>query len=531
MNVKVLVAAGLIMVGSLGQAAIVRTRYIKTESFGLGASDATRARTTMARKDGGGFYVISDAKRTIASLTDIVVSSYQGNGGRVWMTSIDSGGGWRDTAIDAVQDSAGAVYVLGQTQVGSINKFMVAKVRADGSRAYTVVFDGSTFGWNNNPRRIAVDATNNVSVVGDVYSPSNPSRACLVRLNTTGGIVFRTTYTSNAAQANTGVAVAVDSSNNIVITGNNFAGNLFYCRKYSPAGTMLFSRTQTGYTVSDCSVDRLNNVVVTGSTGSVSNASPFVQKRNGSLAVLWTRISNFPGNGQDSGYQVAVDDFNFVVAVGEVFNGANGTRDGWITRISDTGVVQWNRLINETGEEAFYSLIIDDFNEVYAGGWTTSEDGVFEYREMMVTKVSRGNSLQWTRRYYSGDDQYDTLSDIAFLEGTGDVLLVGENSGFTNDRLRMFCLQQSAVAIADGFSVASGALLIADASDNDYHFVDGTYVLVTPPTHGDVSLFADGQLEYMSDEGYTGPDSFTYRITKPSLDPSPAITVFLTVTN
>ncbi len=62
----------------------------------------------------------------------------------------------------------------------------------------------------------------------------------------------------------------------------------------------------------------------------------------------------------------------------------------------------------------------------------------------------------------------------------------------------------------------SGNVLVND--DNPANLANSAFgvVLVTPPTHGSLVLFnPDGSYTYSPNAGYTGPDSFTYRVCQP----------------
>src|SRR5205823_257040 len=72
--------------------------------------------------------------------------------------------------------------------------------------------------------------------------------------------------------------------------------------------------------------------------------------------------------------------------------------------------------------------------------------------------------------------------------------------------------------------VAPGVL----ANDHDIDSPTITAVLGTPPTHGTLTLNANGSFTYLSAANYNGPDSFTYKANDGSLD-SNLVTVTITV--
>src|SRR2546429_3378757 len=66
-------------------------------------------------------------------------------------------------------------------------------------------------------------------------------------------------------------------------------------------------------------------------------------------------------------------------------------------------------------------------------------------------------------------------------------------------------------------------------NDTDVDSATTTAVLVAGPTHGTLTLTADGGFTYTPAANYNGPDSFTYKANDGSLDSNVA-TVLITVT-
>jgi Bacterial Ig domain len=72
------------------------------------------------------------------------------------------------------------------------------------------------------------------------------------------------------------------------------------------------------------------------------------------------------------------------------------------------------------------------------------------------------------------------------------------------------------VTSPDSYSVGSGKTLHATsvlANDYDSQYDPTTAVKVTDPSHGTLAMQPDGTFTYVSQTGYTGPDSFTYYAT------------------
>ena len=120
-------------------------------------------------------------------------------------------------------------------------------------------------------------------------------------------------------------AVAVDGSNNVIVTGYSTGSGSAYdyaTIKYSSAGVPLWTNRYNGPGNGDddacaVAVDGSNNVIVTGySTGSGSAYDYATIKYSSAGVPLWTNRYNGPGNGDDDAHAVAVDGSNNVIVTG-----------------------------------------------------------------------------------------------------------------------------------------------------------------------------------------------------------------------
>ena len=123
------------------------------------------------------------------------------------------------------------------------------------------------------------------------------------------------------------------------------------------------------------------------------------------------------------------------------------------------------------------------------------------------------------------------------LHDNGDVLNGGVNATSHTFTITVTPVDDAPVAVADGpFLVKQGSSVTRSAAagvlanDTDIDTSHGllTAVLATNPSHGSVTLNADGSFTYTPLLAYVGPDSFTYHAHDGSLD-SGNVTVSLTV--
>jgi hypothetical protein len=118
--------------------------------------------------------------------------------------------------------------------------------------------------------------------------------------------------------------VAVDSSGNVIVTGYSM-GSVSYdyaTLKYSSAGVPLWTNRYNGPGNADdepraVAVDGSNNVIVTGISWVTGRANDYTTIKYSSKGVpLWTARYNGPGNGDDRSSAVALDRSGNLIVTG-----------------------------------------------------------------------------------------------------------------------------------------------------------------------------------------------------------------------
>jgi len=194
------------------------------------------------------------------------------------------------------------------------------------------------------------------------------------------------------------------------------------------------------------------------------------------------------------------------------FNANGGERN--VIRLSPTGVVL---SIQELGAQAFGlanpEFFADRFGRHFVVGSdiSTDEPGFAFLRGTQWT----GMENLYIRNYHPLEGYI--VWDATFNENTGEV--AAATSGYGSS---IICLQQAAEAVDDAYTMPSSASFAPTRSVlyNDRFAADATAVLVSPPSNGTVALGNDGRFTYTPDQRFSGTDSFTYRATKPGLNPS-----------
>ena len=109
------------------------------------------------------------------------------------------------------------------------------------------------------------------------------------------------------------------------------------------------------------------------------------------------------------------------------------------------------------------------------------------------------------------------------------------NSGLATVTIAVTAVNDRPVAVNDAFTTAEDTALLVPAAgvltnDSDMDGNPLIALLLTPPTHGTLTLFTDGSFSYLPLTNYNGSDSFTYVANDGTTSSVPA-TVTLTITS
>ena len=164
-----------------------------------------------------------------------------------------------------------------------------------------------------------------------------------------------------------------------------------------------------GYVFSgDCQV---NNGDVTGNHG---NLDIWCVKVNSTGKLQWQK--SFGGTGDDRSYKInATNDGGYIIAGYTVsFNGDvvgnHGNTDAWILKISSTGTLQWQKCYGGLNrEEAQGISLTTDGGYIFVGNSNSSDGDVTLNNgngDVWVVKISNTGILQWQKSYGGSDFEY-----------------------------------------------------------------------------------------------------------------------------
>ena len=222
----------------------------------------------------------------------------------------------------------------------------------------------------------------------------------------------------------------MDGSNDIIVTG--VSGGDYATIKYASAGTPLWTNRcswsfNTDY-ASAVAVDRSNNVVVTGYAAVSGGTCDYATIKYSSAGVpLWT--NRYDGGRDDQATAVGLDSSNNVVVTG--FSDGGGTSYDWATvKYSSTGVALWTNRYSGPGynDDRALALAVDHNDNVIAAGCSTESGSFANY---LTIKYSGAGTPLWTNRY-DGSGGTDWAEAVA-VDGNNSVIVGGYCAGRGDD--------------------------------------------------------------------------------------------------
>ncbi|OHB58405.1 MAG: hypothetical protein A2173_08825, partial [Planctomycetes bacterium RBG_13_44_8b] len=361
---------------------------------------------------------------------DGVIVKYNSAGTQLWAKSYNYSGSSSERLFDVAADANGSIYAVGRTD----NDCLVVKYEPDGTFAWKQTYDGLANG-KDILYQLAIDGTGNVYACGESEGLGTGQNCLTVKYSPGSTLLWAIPYNNAAANGwDILEAIALDSAGNVCVTGavETLTDSNYVTIKYDPNGnplwTEFYTGTSTGWDeVYAIAVDSDDNVVVTGYSENAANADAATVKYNGQTGTqLWEARYNGDANASDYAGAIAVDRFGRVYIHGKSVEWYSAD---YLTICYDSnGVQQWKMtydvpaLFPDTGTTMAFNDGI-----VYVTGYSTGHLGNYDYATIKYVQhdyclspgdlngdcwVNFPDYILFAENFVASQDDYETLYDI-----------------------------------------------------------------------------------------------------------------------
>lgn len=179
---------------------------------------------------------------------DCMTIKYNSAGIQQWATPYNGPAGNGEVPLDITADASGNIIIAGYTFTATSADYVTIKYNSAGVQQWAMNFNGTSNG-DDYALNMALDGSGNIYVVGYSTVGSNYDYAT-VKYTAAGTEAWRINYNYNN-NSDLGLAIAVDASNNVYITGQaTFTGaNWNYATvKYSQSSPLTATQSQVNVT-------------------------------------------------------------------------------------------------------------------------------------------------------------------------------------------------------------------------------------------------------------------------------------------
>jgi hypothetical protein len=358
----------------------------------------------IALDDSGNVYV-TGFSTGIGTERDYATIKYDTKGNELWVARYDGPGDSGDYAMAIAVDSSGNVYVTGESVgIGGEGDYATIKYDTNGNQLWVRRYDGpgNDRDWGY---AIAVDDSDNVYVTGQSVGIGGEGDYATIKYDTDGNQLWLARYNGPGNDRDIGADMAVDSSGNVYVTGRSYGigtDSDYATVKYDTDGNELWVERYNGpanlhdYAVA-IAVDSSGNIYVTGVSGHIlhggyeQDADYATIKYDTNGNEVWVARYNGPGNAYDMGYAIAVDDSDNVYVTGQSMGSGTYTDYATIKYDTTNGDQLWVRRYNgpaNAGELAA-AIAVDSSGSVYVTGYSRGTyPDVTDYATVKYSKLA-----------------------------------------------------------------------------------------------------------------------------------------------
>ncbi|WP_455142860.1 SBBP repeat-containing protein [Candidatus Hodarchaeum mangrovi] len=364
----------------------------------------------------------------------------------------------------------------GPTDIYFEGDAFIASFFPNGTLYWNTFFGGSLSDFGSD---LVIDSEDNIIITGSTESTDFPvlngfdpnlngkEDAFLAKFSSNGVLIW-STFIGDIG-SDTGMGVTVDSLDNIFVTGRweaspigNYKWDAFIA-KYTPNGVLewlqIVGGSQSDYGLA-ITIDSQQNLLITGITGSSdfpndnnyqgTQQEIFVVKLNSSSEIVWSIVIG--GSENDFCDSIKVDKENNIIITGRTFSFnyptlnafnpmSNGIEDIIVSKFNGNGTMLWSTYLGGSHNDWAGKTYIDDTGNIYITGETFSMDYplsntsqsylLSDTCQAYLTILDSTGYIKWSETFGAIKGSYIWDRGTALtIDSENNVIIVG----FTNSR-------------------------------------------------------------------------------------------------
>lgn len=399
-------------------------------------------------------------------------------------------------AADVVTDSAGNVYVTGRSHNGTNYDIVTVKYDSAGNQLWaTTPYDG---GDSDLAVALAVDGSGNVFVTGQSHNGTDFDYITL-QYDSSGAQQWATPY-DNGGNEDVPVGIALDGSGNVVVSGRSCVGTIcdYATVQYDGSSGGVITGWPQLYDNGDndeavaLGVDGANNVYVTGRSKGTTQDIATV-KYNSSGTQQWVR--RYDSTNNDFGVDLAVDNAGNSYVSGRFVAGGTASNDFVTIKYDTTGAQLWSETYDSGLLDIPAAVTVDGSGNVYVTGNSGPPGG----SDITTVKYNSGGVQQWTASFDNSGANDEAVA--VAVDGNGDVFVAGNSRSSDTDYVTIHY-------------TAAGALAQFLTFDNSGDDVVATALALGQDTSGNTTVHVTGKSFGGMDNDYA---TVKYSVMQPDL--------------
>lgn len=352
---------------------------------------------------------------------------------QVWVNRYNGQGDYSDRFTAVMTDTSGNVYLAGSTVISGNNQdILLLKLDANGNTVWRNIYNAPASGVDA-ALAMTIDISGNIYITGYAKFNTSATDIVTIKYNSLGVIQWTASYGFTTDQYEQGNSVVVDSSGNVFVTGQSDpdsttnASDDYVVLKYNASGVQQWAQRTNGTgngidRPSKIVLDPSGNPIVTGRSDNLLNYDYLTVKYNASTGVPLWSV-RYDRTHNDWATDLVVNPLNGNIYV--TGRSRNVDYDYATVCYNASGVLQWATIYdNAIGDNRATNIGIDSTGNLYVTGQSDVGTTSVNY-DITTIKYNSLGAQQWLSTY-SGSALNDDIPSAFYVSPAGNVFVTGQ---------------------------------------------------------------------------------------------------------